>query len=563
MLDTLRLLISLGEVTSGSSAERKLVDIIKGMFSSMDLEVRVVEVPVDLWCDLGATVSIGGVEFNAITIPPVLSASVDGRVVHVENPLSLNWPSVSDSIVLCELPYDPDELKTVYLRAYELGAQAVIVYDSAPQRFRRIVVSSVWDFRMTPCPPPPIPCVHIRREDGFKILGLVRDGVVKASLVSKSRIVGSTGYSVEAIVPGSKEECVIVCGHHDHWLTGASDNLISLYLLHEVGRKLKNLRATYTVKLISFTAEEFGAPGFQAWYWAYGSRFYVKMLKRTSRLSDVIAAINVDAFTSYPLTLAGTPELRGLASKVADGMGVEYKLKLDDSYCDSYSFSSLGVPAMTIHSLPEILSYYHTDADSINIVDWRAVMSTVDIVYETISKVATHGRDSLDYHAYRLELRRVLNGIDDRQLNDIVDKLSLWRSFRIVNMHLHRAVFMGDYQLDTGPFTTVLCPQLLIVNDIKAIEQSINLLLLNNVHEAIEMLSRIPRSYIVPGEERILPSINVSQVVKSISSGKPWTKQLLEAMLHSAKAALRLGVQEVKDLLLEAIGGVNGSTCNY
>ncbi|MEM2405014.1 MAG: hypothetical protein QXR05_07715, partial [Candidatus Methanomethylicia archaeon] len=242
-MDELELLVSLGEVVSGSSTECRLVDIIRKMFSNMGLEVKVMEVPVDLWCDLGAIMNIGDAELKAITIPPTLSASVDGRIVYVEKPLSLKWPNVSDSIVLCELPSDPDELKTVYLRAYELGAQAIIVYDNTPGRFRRVVISSVWDFRKMPCPPPPIPCIHIKWEDGLKVLDLVRNGVSRASLTSKSYIMESTGYNVEAIIPGSREDYIVICGHHDHWLTGVSDNLTSLYLLHEVGGRLGSMRA--------------------------------------------------------------------------------------------------------------------------------------------------------------------------------------------------------------------------------------------------------------------------------------------------------------------------------
>jgi Iap family predicted aminopeptidase len=438
LTDTLRMLTSVGEVVSGSDAERRIVDIVKNMFSSIDLDVRVMEVPVDSWCDLGATVRVGGFEFNALTIPPTLSSSVDGRIVHVKDPLGLKWPDVSNSIALCELPQDPDELKTVYLRAYDFGAEAVIVYDNAPGRFRRIVVSSVWDFRRKPCPPPPIPCVHIRREDGFKILNLVGRGLVKASILSRSYISGSTGYNVEAIVPGSRDDYVVVCGHHDHWLTGVSDNLTSLYLLREVGGRLRNARMTYTIKLLSFTAEEFGAPGFQAWYWAYGSRYYAENIRRSGGLNDVIAVVNVDAFTSYPLVLAGTPEIRGLASSIADCLGVKYELELDSSYCDSYSFSSLGIPAITIHSLPRILGYYHTDADVVDVVDCGAVMDTVNIVYETISRIATYGRSSLDYNAYRAELRKVLSTAGDNCLSSIADRLSSWRSFRAVNMNLHK-----------------------------------------------------------------------------------------------------------------------------
>ncbi|MEM1545198.1 MAG: M28 family peptidase [Candidatus Methanomethylicia archaeon] len=549
-MDELELLVSLGEVVSGSSTECRLVDIIRKMFSNMGLEVKVMEVPVDLWCDLGAIMNIGDAELKAITIPPTLSASVDGRIVYVEKPLSLKWPNVSDSIVLCELPSDPDELKTVYLRAYELGAQAIIVYDNTPGRFRRVVISSVWDFRKMPCPPPPIPCIHIKWEDGLKVLDLVRNGVSRASLTSKSYIMESTGYNVEAIIPGSREDYIVICGHHDHWLTGVSDNLTSLYLLHEVGGRLGSMRATYTIRLVSFTAEEFGAPGFQAWYWAYGSRFYVENLRRTNRLNDVIAVVNVDAFTSYPLILAGTPEIRGLTSSIADSLKVKYELELDYSYCDSYSFSSFGIPAITIHSLPEILSYYHTDADSIDVVDWKAVMDTIDIVYRTASRIAIYGRDSLDYYAYKLELKKVLSDIGNNYLSSIVDRLNSWRAFRMVNMNLHKAVFIGDYRLDTGPFKTVLCPQLLVANDIKTIEYSINMLP-NNIYEAVKLLSKI-KPYIIPGEEKPLPSINVSQVVSLANLGKPWIKQLLEAILHSAKAAFKLGIREVEDLLLEA-----------
>ncbi len=272
----------------------------------------------------------------------------------------------------------------------------MVVYDFAPKRIRRIMVAGVWDYRWKPAPPPPIPCLFISREEGMK---LVKEDGSGGELHCRSEVVRSYGYTVEATREGVEDGFVVVSCHHDHWLTGASDDLVGVAMLLKLAERVGSGRAKYGLKLVSFTAEESGALGFQPWYWIHGSRSYVKELEREGELDSVVAVVNVDSCTRKPVHLAGSPEIRPLLERTFSSRGLSYVPELDTSYCDSYGFTLAGVPAITLHSFPAIPDIYHSNADTVEAIDWSLVKAEFLALEAALKKLLSEGWRALDYDA--------------------------------------------------------------------------------------------------------------------------------------------------------------------
>ena len=409
LLELMRLLVErtlrFGEVVAGTASEEALVGWLARELEKLGWEVCLRKIEVDSWRDLGGFLEVRGRLVEGVVTPPTLSGEVEGRLNAVSEPLSESWPSLNGGIALCELPRDPDELKTVYLRCVEAGGGGLVVYDFAPRRVRRIMVAGVWDYRWKPASPPPIPCLFISREEGMK---LIKENGSWGRLRCRSEVVRSYGYTVEATREGVEDGFVVVSCHHDHWLTGASDNLVGVAMLLKLAERVGSGRAKYGLKLVSFTAEESGALGFQPWYWIHGSRSYVKELEREGELDGVVAVVNVDSCTRKPVHLAGSPEIRSLLERTFSSRGLSYVLELDTSYCDSYSFTLAGVPAITLHSLPAILDIYHSNADTVEVIDWSLVKAEFLALEVALRELLDKGWNALDYDAYWVEVSKHL-----------------------------------------------------------------------------------------------------------------------------------------------------------
>ncbi len=452
LLELMRLLertLRFGEVIAGTASEEALVGWLARELEELGWEVCLRKIEVDSWRDFEGFLEVGGKLVEGVVTPTTLSGEVKGRLIAVSEPLSESWPSLDGGIALCELPRDPDELKTVYLRCVEAGGGGLVVYDFAPKRVRRIMVAGVWDYRWKPAPPPPIPCLFISREEGMK---LVKEDGSWGRLRCRSEVVRSYGYTVEATREGVEDGFVVVSCHHDHWLTGASDDLVGVAMLLKLAEKVEGGKARYGLRLVSFTAEESGALDFQPWYWIHGSRGYVKELEREGELDSVVAVVNVDSCTRKPVHLAESPEIRSLLERTFSSRGLSYVLELDTSYCDSYSFTLAGVPAITLHSLPAILDIYHSSADVVEAIDWKLVKEEFLAVVKVLERLLEKGWKGLDYEAYWESVSRLLmTAANFAGIKPKLEKPEKPREFfSSLTKNCVRAIFKGDYRRETG-----------------------------------------------------------------------------------------------------------------
>ncbi|RLE53245.1 MAG: hypothetical protein DRJ33_01640 [Candidatus Methanomethylicota archaeon] len=556
-------LVGIGEVVAGSNEECAIVERIVKELEEAGCCVEKIPVDVLTWLDRGASVVLSsGVEVNGLTIPYTLGGSVEGELVHI--PFSgvrkEYWRDVEGKVALVELFRDPDELKTIYLNAVEAGVEGLIVYDFEPSRLRRIVVTSTHDYRFSHAQPPPKVAVFIKKEDGLKLVKELEKGVVRVRVESKVDVKESIGLTIEGILPSkSEDEEVIVSAHHDHWLTGVSDNLCGVALIVELAKKLCRANLRRQVRVISFTAEESGALGFSPWYWIYGSRKYVERRLRDGSLDKVVAVVNLDMPTALPLTISASGvELKSFLEGLARRLNIRFVSELDTSYCDSYSFSKEGVAAVTLHSIRQLLHLYHTDADVLENVDVEALRQALNLAENAVLRLANEERP-LNYDVYLTAIEEKLSSyvslenFKHRVREAMVrgDYRALRKCFMVLNKSLIKVVFKGIYGEDLGWFETMFLPQLMILNVLSQLREVKELVLQGRGEDAMSVLRNIPKRVVYPGYEEVLFDVDVDRLANSV---KVSFKQALKE-IDAQVSLLEKRLSQLVELVREDIKG--------
>ncbi len=476
MLETrslLERLVSIGEAVAGTEEARRLAEEAGRLLEeATGVSVEQLKLPVATWRDEGGVVECGGLRVDARVLPQTLGGVAEGRLVevHCTQPTCFTHVSRGD-VVIARLPEDPDDVTTIYVNALEAGAEALIVYDRWPGRYRRIVVSGRWDYARLPSPAP-MPAVHVRLEDGLKLVKHCIGSRVR--LDSRASIRWSTGAILEARIGEGDREALVIA-HYDHWLTGAGDNLAGVAALIRAARLLRSLSlGGVAVRLALLDAEEFGDPMLPAWYWAYGSRWYARMLNKTHLLDDIVLVVNLEMPVRRRLYAAGTPEARGLVASIARRLGVEVvEEEYETCYSDGYNFARLGAPSVTLYNIEDYLEWYHTDADLPTVVDLEAIEAAAKAAFEAIRRLAEDGLRALDYRGYiealegletllPLQARRGVYVFTEeaRKALDEGRVEALHRALRFLNARLGACVFHDDYRWGSGGFKPLLMPWL-------------------------------------------------------------------------------------------------------
>lgn len=369
------------EVITGTRNEHRFVNIIARFLEEYVDEVKFLETPVSSWEEQECIVETEKHRIECRALPYTLPANIRGKYVsgeYLHGRIALR-EKPGNKLVIIPFPDEPDDAKYVVLSLYTLGAAGVIFYDVLPGRYRRIVIVGDEDYSFSHGSPPPIPVVSIRKEDAMKI---VKDTGAINLLVKTSIRHNSIGRTVVARIHGAGDEEVHVTAHHDHWFTGFSDNMIGVeLLLHLAGLYGKTWNGPNLV-LISYTAEESGAPYYTSWYWSWGSRYLLELMDKTNELDKIIADINLDAIYTRPLLVNGNPALLGCIDEIAKDYPLVYRGH-DYTDFDSFSYTMKGIPALTLHSLPYMKHIYHTDLD-----DGREVLDkTISVSGEILVKM--------------------------------------------------------------------------------------------------------------------------------------------------------------------------------
>ncbi len=450
--------LSSGEAPPGTAAEEAVASVVEEELERRGLSVERQEFRCASWTEESVWLSVDGAEVPAVALPPSPSGYVEGELVHVRSVLGAG--DLDGKVALVGMAReDPDHAASLYALLAKAGASAVVFYDFHPRVLRRIVVGIFASYREGPGLPPPIPAVAVRLDDGRRLA----EGAHYAQLEVRARYSEDSRSRNLLAVEG--EPTVLLSAHLDRWLGGAADDGVGVALLLAA---LEELRGVRGVGLAFFGAEEYGAPLYNPWYWAWGSRVFVERLLSTGEAEGLVALINVDVAARRPLTISASgPEFREAARAL---LGGTFEYDLDSPYFDSFSFSSAGIAALTVHSLWRYVDLYHTDHDTLGAVDWSAVGEAGGAIISVAREVARRGTSFFRYEAWKLELLERLSRASELlepppKLVGLVKSLSVdERAARVLRAKAIRPVREGEWY-EPGILHARAFPELLVLDD--------------------------------------------------------------------------------------------------
>ena len=231
----------------------------------------------------------------------------------------------------------------------DAGAIGVVVYNNRPGGFRGNLGRGS-----------DIPTLAISLEEGQRILGLVSDGEVKATI--SVAVEANPSQNVVAEKPGPGDQIVILGGHYDTVpnVSGAHDNASGTAVLLTLAQELSQRNFPFTLRFIAFGSEELGLRGSQA---------YVNSLSEEEQ-SRIIAMFNFDALGSgNSLGILGNRKLTDLVVENGKerGIDVEVSLGLTGGSSDHASFGRVGVPVIAFFS--DDFSRLHTPDDTLEFIN--------------------------------------------------------------------------------------------------------------------------------------------------------------------------------------------------
>ena len=237
-------------------------------------------------------------------------------------------------------------------RAGQAGAVAAVIYNNV-----------AGDFRGTLGRPDPdsssIPVVSISKEDGAKLLELLVQGEIIATVSVVRNELASRNVIAEK--PGPGDQVVVLGAHYDSvpGLSGANDNAAGTAVLLTIAKSLAGVDLPFTVMFIPFGSEELGL---------LGSGAYIDSLT-DEEVARIAAMMNFD-------TLATGSELNILGARKFTSLGIDLGQSLDipvtrtsspvGSSSDHATFQREGIPVI-MFTAPDF-SRIHTEQDTMEFV---------------------------------------------------------------------------------------------------------------------------------------------------------------------------------------------------
>ncbi len=364
------------EVVAGSKAELSLVRSLRELLTLRGFEVRVTPIDVIEWSEVECFIN----DLPCTAQPPVVSSYSSG--------------TVGRDVLLSPTTEDPDNMWIIYGKAAREGYSTVVFYDSyLPVRRRRVVVNELPSYSFSLRVRAEVPAVHIPRSHVQSFRSSSR---VDVHVKTIKRL--STGYIVDAVLGELPRVAVVV--HHDRWLAGFRDDAIGVLTALKLADYSSKLGIP--LRLISFTAEEYGDPSESSFYWAYGSREYSKLIEGLD-----LAFIVDTAFTEPVEVDAVGIDLARDALEYVDtrypGLGV--------GYTDGISLVRRGIPSVVLHNIQEIKPYYHTDIDT---YPGREVDGFIERLARSVARLVVRAGSEGLKSMFRAYVDRLLSSLPPR-----------------------------------------------------------------------------------------------------------------------------------------------------
>jgi len=400
----LNLCASVRDLMAGDKEERELLLSIASSLDIPFVNLQLQPVHVAVWKDRGTTLEVEGREYQGLALPYSSGGTAEGRVVD-------SLDEVEGEVLASEWPRDPDDAKFLVIEALERGASAVVFCGKS----RRIAISSDPyyrdDYSLVRIP---VISVDLPKEE---LVGR------RVKLFSDVHIGRGLGYNLVALF--GSPSYVLLSAHHDHWLYGALDDCsgldVAVRAFVKAVEELVGESPRHGLALALFTAEECCGVNFPSFYWAWGSREFIRWVKDVDLIH---AVLNIDVVGRGVERAYSANPLRYLLQDL-------FPLDPPSAYFDSVSFDSVGVPAATLSSMQDNMDVYHSPDDKVDVVVPQKLEDLSNKVARTAARIALEG----------LDVGRSARWLEERlRKHGVVAKIENWSSFRLAYSLLHKYV---------------------------------------------------------------------------------------------------------------------------
>ncbi|MCC6015855.1 MAG: M28 family peptidase [Desulfurococcaceae archaeon] len=422
-----------GDVIAGTSREKQVIEIIK-MFVENYVDNIVIE-PVEVlsWTEDLCVIEIDGVLYRCSLHPPY-SGSTDTEVMTEDivfvkrfSDIAKLSKTIEDKVVVIEDIEDPNYV-AVYSYVLRSFNPVAIVFIDRMDTLRRIVSLDDVISRYSTLPPPKIPAIHIAYSTGLKLRSMKSKSI---RITARSSLDQSYGFNILAEVNGKDVGTIYLTAHHDKWFNSLVDDSLGIaVLVNLVSSKILEKLAGVSITLAFFTAEEGFPNPLSSFYWLVGSRYHV--VKNIEKIfNEVGLVINLDVIYGNKVRFSTSNLLaRGMLMRI----GVDDKdIEHDSMLFDSFSFTLIGLPSITIHNYYDIVKdgIYHSTLDSVDLIH-RIDLGLIDNIVNKIYVLV-----KMYHEIYRGRLLRNVLGLGVKTL---VKELALGLNTLENLFYLHKII---------------------------------------------------------------------------------------------------------------------------
>lgn len=420
---------------SGTPDEAKAFDYIQSQLEKLGYDVKRYESEALVGYPHHSSLELLGdqtvtIPSNGYSLSPVTSdEGVTGEVVYVGagQPGDYQGKDVRGKIVISDGLAMPGKA----LAAQEAGAIGQIHVND--EYIHEMCISPVWG---TPIPEtagllPDVPAVAVTRENGDKIKAAMKQGAVKARIVSQPHYSWDKIPTLTAELPGKHEDTfVLFSGHVDSWHYGAMDNGTANATQLEVARLLAERRNDLHrgVRLAFWSGHSHARYGGSTWY---ADNFWHDLHERCA------CHVNIDSVGGKGATvLEEAPtmaETVGFARAVlADTVDRELDYKRISRSSDQ-SFWIHGIPSVlaslseqpaddseTAKAMAQLLGggggrgaglgwWWHTTEDTLDKIDRDNLVRDCGVYAEALWRLCTLERLPFDYAMAAEEIATALD----------------------------------------------------------------------------------------------------------------------------------------------------------
>ncbi len=377
------------EPVAGDNKEKVVIDIIRGYLEGIADAISIEPVEVGSWSEDFCYIETSGGVYPCAIHPPYhgeidiefqRNDIMELRVSDVDK--IDNKPS--SNVLFIDMPMDPDDIPTI-ANIVKMYNPTALVFIDRYDALRRIVVMDKTYCAYRDAKILGYPVLHIPKYVGNRIL--VNGHYSKIRIVARADFIVSYGYNLIVDVHGGYDRTIYITAHHDHWLSGGSDNLMGVALTIALAKMLRDLAIHRNIRAIFFTAEEGFPPKLSSFYWLVGSRNYV-LNHRDEILDELELLLNFDVVYKGSIGVStSNTMLRNLLRNIVEK---QIAIQHDNVVFDSYSFTLLGLPALTINTFTTALSdgIYHTSLDLVDRIDKRTVSDAIVLAHRLITMVS-------------------------------------------------------------------------------------------------------------------------------------------------------------------------------